>query len=99
MQDDEFEWDDAKAFSNFTKHRTLFEIARAGFDDAFALTEPDLSGSTLEDQFRLIAAVEGRMFTISFCYRGPRIRIISARKATRYERRRYYDANSGKPDH
>ncbi len=99
MQDDEFEWDDAKARSNKAKHNITFEMARDAFEDAFAVYEPDLSGSLAEDQFFLIAFAEVHILAISFCYRGPRIRIISARRATRYEGRRYYQANAGNARH
>jgi uncharacterized DUF497 family protein len=37
MDDNEFEWDEAKAAANLSKHKVTFEQARRAFDDAFAL--------------------------------------------------------------
>jgi uncharacterized DUF497 family protein len=44
MRDDDFEWDDEKAASNFAKHGVIFEQARAAFDDPnhIELDDPDL---------------------------------------------------------
>ena len=41
MQDDEFEWDDAKAKANLRKHKISFRAASRVFEDAFALIEQD----------------------------------------------------------
>jgi uncharacterized DUF497 family protein len=44
MRDDDFEWDDEKAISNFAKHGVTFEQARAAFDDPnhIEVDSPDL---------------------------------------------------------
>ena len=41
MQDDRFEWDDAKARANFKKHKISFEVAAEVFDDPGAYTVLD----------------------------------------------------------
>ena len=87
MRDDEFEWDDAKAASNFAKHRVTFEAARVAFDDPNALDESD----EYDDELRyiLIGSSHGRLLSVAYTERGHRRRIISARQATQTETRRY----------
>ena len=90
MNDDEFEWDAAKALSNVTKHRVSFEAARGAFDDAFALDRLDAASVGTEVRYIITGMVNGVLLTIVYTERGERIRIISARKATRHEQRNYY---------
>jgi uncharacterized DUF497 family protein len=42
MQDDYFEWDDAKAAANFARHGVSFKTARLAFADVFAVESADL---------------------------------------------------------
>ena len=93
MQDDTFEWDDAKAASNLRDHAVPFELARLAFDDAFGVDAVDQGQDTTEDRFILLGMVEGRLLFVSYTMRDERTRIISARKAERYELRRYHDEN------
>jgi uncharacterized DUF497 family protein len=84
----DFEWDDKKAKQNLKKHRVSFEEATTVFGDPLALTIPDPVHS--EDEDRLITLGESnrqRLIVVSFTDRGNRIRIISARLATRQERK------------
>lgn len=88
MIDDIFEWDNAKATSNFSKHGVSFEEARTVFEDAFALTVADMDHSDMEDRFATIGlSLISRVLLVIHAERGERIRIISARKATPSERR------------
>ena len=85
-----FEWDSAKAAKNFRKHRVLFEEASSVFYDPLAVTGADPDHSEAED--RLITfgvSSAGRLLVVSHTERGEAIRIISARRATRRERRIY----------
>ena len=92
MQDDAFEWDDAKASSNWTKHGVTFVLAKEAFRDAFAVEIVDGRQAT-ESRFVLLGVVEGRLPFVAFTMRGDRVRIISARKAEARERRRYDEEN------
>jgi uncharacterized DUF497 family protein len=94
MQDEFFEWDDAKAVSNWHAHGVSFEIARDVFKDVFVLEWGDGGQDGREERFAAIGMVENRLLFVAYTMRGEVIRIISARKAEPYERRRYHDENS-----
>jgi uncharacterized protein len=89
-----FEWDTRKAAVNRAKHGVSFEEAGTVFGDPDALDGPDLSHSERESRFlRLGRAVTGRVLIVAYTVRrrddGERIRIISARRASRKERAAY----------
>ena len=90
MHGDEFEWDDAKAQSNLAKHEVSFAAARRVFDDAFAFERLDTGSDDIEVRNVITGMVNGVPLTVVHTDRGERIRIISARKATRHEQRDYY---------
>ena len=83
-----FEWDPAKAAANKRKHGVAFAEAASCFEDEHGLYFPASSHS---ERFVLLASsVRQRLLvTIHAELDGPRIRIISARKTTSHERRRY----------
>jgi uncharacterized protein len=93
----EFTWDPAKAASNFAKHGVAFAQGATVFADALALTVFDHAHSELEERwFTHGMSSEGKLLAVSHTYNatGPasaRVRIISAREATRNERRQYED--------
>jgi hypothetical protein len=89
--DGEFERDDAKAAENEAKHGVTFDMARDVFRDPFAAEWLDTSRDYGEDRFVTIGMVEGRLLTVVFTLRVQTIRIISARRAEPYERRRYHE--------
>ena len=93
MQDDEFEWDDIKAASNWLDHGITFETARAAFDDALSVDREDTRHGDTEERFALLGMVDNQLLFVSYTLRGGRIRIISARKAEPHERRRYHNAS------
>ena len=93
MQDDDFEWLDAKAASNWRDHGISFEMAREAFKDAFAVERIDDRHGDNEQRLALLGMVENRLLYVSYTLRGERIRIISARKAEPHERRRYHNEN------
>jgi uncharacterized DUF497 family protein len=93
MNDGAFEWDDAKAARNWADHAVTFEVARAAFNDAFAIEWIDHGHADNEIRFGLLGMVENRLLFVSYTLRGERIRIISVRKAEPNERRRYHDEN------
>jgi uncharacterized protein len=84
----EFEWDDHKAFSNLQKHGIAFADAVSAVEDDLALTiQDDFLG---EGRFVTIGTdLLGRTLVVVYALRGERVRIVSARRATRRERRNY----------
>ena len=83
-------WDPAKARANLRKHGVSFEEAASVFVDPLALTFPDLLHSSGEDREVTIGhSARHQIVFVSHCQREDRMRIISARKATRRERKQY----------
>jgi uncharacterized protein len=84
----EFEWDPDKAASNLRKHGIRFAEAVTVLEDQAALSMPDDSS----DEERFVAVgmdSRARILVMVYAVRGDRIRVISARKATRRERSQY----------
>jgi uncharacterized DUF497 family protein len=89
----QFEWDEAKARGNLRKHGVAFDEAATAFFDALSVTIPDPDHSEAEQRFLLIGTtLRGRVVVVAHTDRGSRIRIISARRATRRERANYEKA-------
>jgi uncharacterized protein len=86
-----FEWDPQKARSNSAKHGVSFDEASTVFADPLSLTIGDPDHSLPWDERFLTVGVSflGRILVVAHSYRADRIRIISARRATRGERRTY----------
>lgn len=93
MNTDEFEWDDAKAAANLAKHGVTFEQAREAFSDPFAIDFVDDRANYREHRLILLGMVENRLLVVAHTLRGEEVRIISAREAEPYERRRYHEEN------
>jgi len=89
MQDDNFEWDDAKARANLRKHKVRFEHAVEACEDPSALIELDDSEDFGEARFLLIGQARDGVLAVVYTERNQRIRIISAREANHYERKNY----------
>ncbi len=87
----EFEWDDEKADENLRKHGVSFEEAETVFADAFSRIVYDPDHSTEEHRYIIIGySYINRILFVCFMDRGAsRLRIFSARKADRKERRGY----------
>ena len=94
MNDGAFQWDDAKAASNYVKHGIKFEAARDVFKDPFALDWMDDGQDEGEQRFATLGIVEGRLLFVAYAMRGDAIRIISARAAEPHEKRKYHEENS-----
>ena len=88
-----FEWDKAKAESNIKKHGISFHEAKSVFYDESAIQFFDGEHSILgEDRFLMLGlSSSSNMLIVCHCERndGNTIRIISARKATKNERKHY----------
>ena len=82
-----FEWDDQKAASNLQKHGVSFDEAVSVFADGLALTFADTDPFHSEDRSRTYGISNtGRLLVVVHTERRNNVRIISARKATRYEK-------------
>jgi uncharacterized protein len=85
-----FDWDDAKARSNWAKHGVSFEEATTIFADLLAMTLDDPDHSFTEDRFVTFGLSDfGRLLVVCHTDDVDVIRIISARAATPRERRSY----------
>ena len=85
-----FTWDPNKAEENLTAHGVDFREAATVFDDPLSTTFPDSDHSVGERRFLIIGlSARGRILVVSHTETGDTIRIISARSATRRERRFY----------
>jgi uncharacterized DUF497 family protein len=90
MVHDEFEWDDNKAASNLQKHNVSFEEAATVFDDMLSRIADDVLHSDGEMRSVMIGlSARSRLLFVSFAERNERIRIISAREATKAEKKAY----------
>ena len=89
-----FEWDDKKAEQNSLKHGISFEMAAFAFDDPYALIIDDEKHSADEHRQWLIGDSGKKVLVIVFTMRLPKgnIRIVSARRANRRERRMYEES-------
>ena len=85
-----FEWNEDKAKINLQKHGVSFEEAATVFGDSLSLTIRDSIHSIEEERFVIIGySYRYRMLVVVHTERGDSIRIISARRATRRERKTY----------
>lgn len=90
-----FSWDPAKARANMAKHGVSFDVASEVFKDPLAVTIPDDDHSDAEQRWITLGRT-GRSFLLVtvHTWREPRsgiveVRLISARRASRRERRQY----------
>ena len=89
-----FLWDSAKATSNRMKHGVSFEEAQTVFYDPLAETNRDITHSDEEERYITIGySLFGILLVVIHTDAGDTIRIISARRATKTEERRYEEGN------
>jgi uncharacterized protein len=86
----EFEWDAAKAQTNYAKHGIKFEDVLDIFDDIFAFEEEDDRKNYGEKRLSLTGMTRGEIITVIYTQRGEKIRLISARRANKNDRADYY---------
>lgn len=92
MESIRFEWDPHKALINIEKHGVSFEEASTVFYDPYALIIADPDHSNDEERFIILGLSESlNLLVVCHCYRESDevIRIISARRATKRERKNY----------
>jgi len=86
----DYQWDPKKAQSNLRKHGIRFADAVSIFQDDSAITIEDIEHSEDEDRYVTIGMdAFGQILVVVYAWRGNSIRLISARKATPYERKAY----------
>lgn len=89
----QFEWDPQKAAQNRVNHGVSFEEASSVFGDPLAATVADREHSTEEPRFITMGVTPAqRLLVVVHTDRTERIRIISARAATRAEKKQYEEA-------
>jgi uncharacterized protein len=89
-----YEWDPVKTAANVKKHRVTFEEAASVFLDPAALTFSDPDHSEEEDREITIGrSTRQRVLFVAHVARESGVRIISARRATRQERKQYEEGS------
>lgn len=94
MQDDLFEWDDAKAETNWRDHGVAFHNAVEACHDHFAVEDIDDRENYGEERINLLGMCDGVLLHVTYTERGNRTRLISARKAEKHEHEYYYRENA-----
>lgn len=94
MMAPEFEWDADKEAANLQKHGVSFAQAAVAFSDPFAVDWIDDRQDYGEERVILLGMTDGQVLTVVYTERETCIRIISARRATRYEQEIYICENS-----
>jgi hypothetical protein len=85
-----FEWDPEKADANLQKHGVSFDEASTVFGDPLSLLMPDPDHSADEERYLVLGiSAHQKLLVVAFAERPPNTRLISARRATRAERKRY----------
>ena len=89
-----FEWDARKAQTNLAKHGGAFEEATTVFGDPLSVTIPDLAHSQAEPRFIILGrSHRQRLLVVVHTERPDNIRLISARRASRRERKDYEESS------
>ena len=90
----EFEWAPAKAAANLRKHKVSFDEAVTVFADFLSITAPDPDHSREELRYITLGrSSQQRLIMVAHADRRGTIRIISARRLTRSERRAYEETS------
>jgi hypothetical protein len=85
-----FEWDPEKADANLQKHAVSFDEASTVFGDPLSLLMPDPDHPADEERYIVLGkSAHQKLLVVAFAERPPNTRLISARRATRAERKRY----------
>ncbi len=87
----EFEWDINKAKVNLDKHGIDFADAARIFLDSYRLETALPYDLYRESRYKTTGIVDNRILVVIYTLRGNKIRIISARKAEKYERKQYQE--------
>ena len=89
-----FEWDPNKARANFAKHAVSFDEASSVFGDSLSITISDPAHSQAEARFIILGnSYQHRLLVVVHTERGDNIRVISARRASKRERKVYEEGH------
>lgn len=88
MGQHDFEWDEDKNKTNQQKHKLAFDDAPAVFENP-TVNFRDNRFDYGEERYVALGILQGIVVVVAYTYRGEKIRIISMRKATAAERRKY----------
>jgi uncharacterized DUF497 family protein len=94
MEDDDFEWDDAKAAQNLRRHGVSFAQAAVAIVDPLGVTWPERTADYGVDRLATVGLYRAVLLLVIWTERGDKVRIISARRADKHEQNRYYRQNS-----
>lgn len=92
--DFDFEWDNFKAVENVRNHGVSFAPAALAFRDPFAVEWIDLREDYGEKRIILLGIIDNHVLSVVYTEREERLRIISARWATKNEQDIYYRQNA-----
>jgi uncharacterized protein len=90
----EFEWDDAKAAANLRDHGVSFAQAAVACGDPFAVEWIDAGKPMARSGSFFLGMKDGQILVVVYTQRNARIRIISARRATKHEQDVYFRQNA-----
>jgi len=79
----DFEFDPAKSASNLDKHGIDFDAVRAIWQDVMRVEVPARTAD--EPRWLVVGQIDGKHWSVVVTYRGPRVRIISARRSRKEE--------------
>ncbi len=82
-------WDPGKAWINLKKHGIHFSDAEFVLSDPYAISSEDEEAEGEQRHVAIGKDARGHILIVVYTYRGENIRLISARPATRKERREY----------
>jgi hypothetical protein len=89
----EFGWHEGKRASNLRDHKIDFEDVKGIFDSYTFIRRSDRHG---EVRYQIFGHIEGREVAVACTLRGGQCWLISARRARRDERRKYYSSVAGR---
>jgi uncharacterized DUF497 family protein len=91
----EYEWDEAKAAANLTKHRISFTAAARALEDPHKIEILDDRFDYSEERIQSLCMDHGQVLLVVTVMPDEKTcRIISARKATRHEQEQYFQGGS-----
>jgi len=94
MTEDDFEWNETKAATNWKVHGVTFQQATKVFSDHFALEWIDDREGYGEERINRLGMYDGVILHVTYTERGEHFRIISARRAEKHEQEYYYRENA-----
>ena len=95
MRQLDFDWDENKRRDNIEKHGVDLLFAAAIFDGD-TVTQRDMRNEYGEERFQTIGYVDGECYVVVYAERDGIVRLISARRGGRRDRRRYQKGNAGR---